>query len=131
MLPPGASHPGASARNDNGVAFAVANIASYGGVSKKGARHGRRPLHQGKPPIDKLSRAFTVRAGPSRLTVNPSLLRAGRSACATWKNSPPWTVAYPPGRAPPPRPARSFVSDLRPQRTIAKPIRRAKRILCL
>src|SRR5580704_15752409 len=101
-----------------------ANIASCGGVSKKGTRHGRRPLHQGKPPIDKLSRAFTVRAGPSRLTVNSS-------ACATRKNSPPSTVAYPPGRARPARPARSFVSDLRPQRTIAKPIRRAKRILCL
>jgi len=41
-----------------------ANIASCGGGSKKGARHGRRPLHQDKPPIDKLSRAFTARAGP-------------------------------------------------------------------
>jgi len=132
MLPPGGEPSGASARNDNGAAFAAFREHRFlWRRIEKRRPHGRRPLHQGKPPIGKLFRAFTVRAGPSRLTVNPSFLRAGRSACATWKNSPPWIVAYPPGRALPARPARSFVSDLRPQRTIAKPIRRAKRILCL
>jgi hypothetical protein len=82
MLPPGGEPSGASARNDNGAAFAAFREHRFlWRRIEKRRPHGRRPLHQGKPPIGKLFRAFTVRAGPSRLTVNPSFLRAGRSAC--------------------------------------------------